>query len=116
MYTLCTGGLLTGAKGKIDASINEKPGCNTSMENKVYLQHSAGTLLLNNRRFIGCLVSFICSTGFNCLRYIGSAGKARILDVQLQMTLVPVFFEHYNKSETATRVRYSLGRKILKGS
>ena len=39
---------------------------------------SAGTLQLNNRRLIGCLISFTRSAGFNRSRYIRSAGKAQI--------------------------------------
>ena len=39
---------------------------------------SAGTLQLNNRRLIGCLISFTRSAGFNRSQYNGSAGKAQI--------------------------------------
>ena len=42
------------------------------------IKTSAGTLQSNNRRLIGCLISFIHWAGFNRSRFIGSAGDAQI--------------------------------------
>ena len=56
---------------------------------------SAGALQSNNRRLIGCLISFIPSAGYNRSRYIGSA-------------FVPVFFELYNKD-----IEKSINRQLI---
>ena len=60
--------------------------------NKCYqCNTSAGTLQLNNRRLIGCLISFTRSAGFNRSQYIGKCWKS----LNLNNFDIKIRFQHF---------------------